>query len=68
MWLLLLLNPISNFLSIEILQNQSSNEIVSSLVEYLSIFGLKNVFISDLGSNVMPIATKCSGQHQNPSK
>ena len=57
-WLLLLLNPSSQFLSIEILQNYSRAEVNSGLIRHMSKFGSKNVFLSDNGSHFMPLRTK----------
>ena len=57
-WLLLLLNPSTQFLSIEILQNQSTAEVISGLIRHMSKFGSKNVFLSDNGSHFMPLRNK----------
>ena len=35
-WFLLLLNPATQFLSIEILQNQSTSEVISGLIRHMS--------------------------------
>merc|ERR1712002_486391 len=57
-WLLLLLNPSTQFLSIEILQNQSTAEVISGLIRHMSKFGSKDVFLSDNGSHFWPLRTK----------
>ena len=57
-WLLLLLNPSTQFLSIEILQNQSTGEVISGLIRHMSKYGSKNVFLSDNGSHFWPLRTK----------
>ena len=43
-WLLLLLNPSTQFLSIEILQNQSTGEVIFGFIRHMSKYGSKNVF------------------------
>ena len=57
-WLLLLLNPSTQFLSIEILQNQSTGEVISGLIRHMAKFGSKNVFLSDKGSHFWPLSTQ----------
>ena len=57
-WLLLLLNPSTQFLSIEILQNQSTGEVISGLIRHMAKYGSKNVFLSDNGSHFWPLCTK----------
>ena len=57
-WLLLLLNPSTQFLSIEILQNQSTGEVISGLIRHMSKYGSKNVFLSDKGFCFLPLLTK----------
>ena len=57
-WFLLLLNPSTQFLSIEILQNQSTGEVISGLIRHMAKFGSKNVFLSDNGSHFMPLRTQ----------
>ena len=57
-WLLLLLNPATQFLAVEILENQSSAAIVSALIRHMSRHGAKDIFMSDIGSNFWPLATK----------
>ena len=57
-WLLLLLNPSTQFLSIEILQNQSTSEVISGLIRHMSKYGSKNVFLSDNESHFWPLRTK----------
>ena len=57
-WFLLLLNTSTQFLSIEILQNQSTAEVISGLIRHMSKFGSKNVFLADNGSHFMPLHTK----------
>ena len=44
-WLLLTLNPATQFLSIEILQNQSTSEVISGLIRHMSKYGSKNIFL-----------------------
>ena len=56
-WLLLLLNPSTQCLSIEILQNQSTGEVISGLIRHMSKYSSKNVFLSDNGSNFWPLHT-----------
>ena len=57
-WLLLLLNPSTQFLSIEILQNQSTGEVISGLIRHMAKYGSKNVFLSDNGSHFWLLLTK----------
>ena len=57
-WLLLLLNPSTQFLFIEILQNQSTGEVISGLIRHMSKYGSKNVFLSDNGSHFWPLRIK----------
>ena len=57
-WFLLLLNPATQFLSVEILQNYSMAEVISGLIWHMSKFGSKNVFLSDNGSHFMPLRNK----------
>ena len=59
-WILLILNPATQFLSLEILENQSSAAIVSALIRHMAKHGSKNVFMSDMGSNFWPLATRYS--------
>ena len=62
-----MLSPISGFLTIEILQNQSTHEVAKALVRYIGRYGARNFFISDLGSNFVPFATQLSGK-VNPDR
>ena len=55
---LLLNNPATQFLSVEILQNYSTAEVISGLIRHMSKFGAKNVFLSDNRSHFMPLRTK----------
>ena len=57
-YFLLLLNPATQFLLVEILQNYSTAEVISGLIRHMSKFGAKNVFLSDNGSHFMPLRTK----------
>ena len=57
-WLLLLLNPSTQFLSIEILQNQSTGEVISGSIRYMAKYGSKNMFLSDNGSHFWPLRTR----------
>ena len=57
-WVLLILNPATQFLELEILDYSSSASIVSDLICYLSHQGPKNIFPSDMGSNFWPLANK----------
>ena len=57
-WILLILNPATQFLELEILDDSSSASIVSALIRFMSHHGSKNIFLSDMGSNFWPLATK----------
>ena len=57
-WVLLILNPATQFLELEILDDPSSASIVSALIRFMSHHGSKNIFLSDMGSNFWPLATK----------
>ena len=57
-WFLLLLNPATQFLSVEILQNYSTAEVISGFIRHMSKFGSKNVFLLDKGSHLMPPRNK----------
>ena len=57
-WILLILNPATQFLELEILDDSSSASIVSALIRFMSHHGSKNIFLSDMGSNFWPLATR----------
>ena len=57
-WILLILNPATQFLELEILDDSSSASIVSALIRFMSHHGTKNMFLSDIGSNFWPLATR----------
>ena len=57
-WVLLILNPATQFLELEILDDSSSASIVSALICYMSHHGSKTIFLSDMGSNFWPLANK----------
>ena len=50
-WVLLILNPATQFLELEILDDSSSASIVFALIRYMSHHEPKNIFLSDMGSN-----------------
>ena len=52
------MNPATQFLAIEILENQSSAAIWSALIRHMSKHGAKNIFMSNMGSNFWPLAMK----------
>ena len=54
-YFLLLLNPATQFLAIEILQDYSTAEVIAGLIRHMSKFGAKNIFLSDNGSHFMPL-------------
>ena len=45
-------------MEVEILEDTSSASIVSALIKYMFYHGAKNIFLSDIGSNCLPLATK----------
>ena len=57
-WVLLILNPATQFLELEILDDSSSASIVSGLIRYMSHHGNKNIICSDMGSNFWPLANR----------
>ena len=57
-WLLLILNPATQFVAIEILQDQTTASIVAALVRHMARNGPKNIFLSDHGSNFWPLGTR----------
>ena len=57
-WILLILNPATQFLELEILDDSSSASTASALIRFMSYQGSKNIFLSDMGSNFWPLATK----------
>merc|ERR1712240_509240 len=57
-WVLLILNPATQFLELEILDDPSSASIVSALIRFMSHHGSKNIFLSDMGSNFWSLATR----------
>ena len=58
LYFLLLLTPATQFLSVELLQNYSTAEVISSFIRHMSKFGAKNVFLSNNGSHFMPLRPK----------
>ena len=57
-WILLILNPATQFLELEILDDASSASIVSGLICYMSHHGNKNIICSDMGANFWPLANR----------
>ena len=57
-WLLLLLNPATQFLAIEILENQSSAAIVSALIRHMSKHGTKKYIHVQYGLEFLAISNK----------
>ena len=57
-WVLLILNPATQFLELEILDDSSSASIVSGLIRYMSHHGNKNIICSDMRSNFWPLANR----------
>ena len=57
-WVLLILNPATQFLELEVLDDSSSASIVSGLIRYMSHHGNKNIICSDMGSNFWPLANR----------
>ena len=57
-YVLIILNPATQFVELEILDDASSASIVSALIKYMTHHGSKNIFLSDMSSNFHPLATK----------
>ena len=57
-WVLLILNPATQFLELEILDDAISSSIVSGLICYISDHSNKNIICSDMGSNFWPLANR----------
>ena len=57
-WILLILNWATRFLELEVLDDSSWASIVSALIRFMSHHGSKNIFLSDMGSNFWPLATR----------
>ena len=47
-WILLILNPATQFLELEILDDQTSACIISALIRHMSYHGSKKIFLSDI--------------------
>ena len=50
--------PYEILCELEIFDDSSSASIVSALIRYMSHHGSKNIFLSDMGSNFWPLATR----------
>ena len=57
-FLLIIVNAITNFVEIEILDNQSAASVIAALIRYMSHHGSKHIFLSDMGSNFFPLANR----------
>ena len=57
-FILLILNPATQFLELEILDDASSASIVSGFICFISHHGNKNIICFDMGSNFWPLANR----------